>query len=294
MPRASRYLPGGMVFHVLNRAVGRRTLFSKEADYLAFERVLEETLRTRPMRICAYCVMPNHWHFVLWPEHDGDLSAFLQQLTNTHVKRWKEHRREVGYGHLYQGRFKCFPVQTDAYFYDVVRYVERNALRANLVARAERWPWSSLGRGLRAEPVAPILADWPLPRPADWPTIVNRPQTESEIASLRHCVNRGRPYRRHRVGRQNCKNPRPGIHTSTARSAKAINIARIPLPELPIRAIFGACHEWHCRRGDWSVGAWRDSAGAGMLLGFPPAASDLVAIAALGYELDALLGLTLD
>jgi putative transposase len=194
MPRASRYLPGGMVFHVLNRAVGRRTLFHKEADYLAFEIVLEETLRIRPMRICAYCVMPNHWHFVLWPERDGELSAFLQQLTNTHVKRWKAHRHEVGYGHLYQGRFKCFPVQTDEYFYDVVRYVERNALRANLVTRAELWPWSSVGRGLREGPIAPILAKWPLSRPRAWLEIVNRAQTESELAALRHCVHRGCPY----------------------------------------------------------------------------------------------------
>jgi REP element-mobilizing transposase RayT len=78
-----------MVFHVLNRGVGRRTLFEKDADYLAFETVLEETLRIRPMRICAYCLMPNHWHFVAWPEQDGHLSAFMQQLTNTHMKRWK-------------------------------------------------------------------------------------------------------------------------------------------------------------------------------------------------------------
>jgi REP-associated tyrosine transposase len=111
MPRGARYTPGGLVFHVLNRSVGRRTLFDKDADYLAFERVIEETLRTRPIRICAYCLMPNHWHFILWPRNDGDLAAFMQQLTNTHVKRWKEHRQEIGYGHLYQGRYKCFPVQ---------------------------------------------------------------------------------------------------------------------------------------------------------------------------------------
>lgn len=194
MPRPSRYLPGGMLFHVLNRAVGRRTLFSKESDYLAFENVLAETLRIRPMRVCAYCVMPNHWHFVLWPERDGELSAFLQQLTNTHVKRWKAHRHEVGDGHLYQGRFKCFPVQTDDYFYNVVRYVERNPLRANLVEQAQWWPWSSLGRGLRAGPVASILADWPLPRPRDWTAIVNRAQSECELAALRHCILRGCPY----------------------------------------------------------------------------------------------------
>ncbi|MCA9146586.1 MAG: transposase, partial [Planctomycetales bacterium] len=88
MPRSSRYAPGGMVFHVLNRAVGRRNLFDKPGDFEAFERVLQETLQLRPMRVCSYCWMSNHWHFILWPENDGDLAAFMQQLTNTHVKRW--------------------------------------------------------------------------------------------------------------------------------------------------------------------------------------------------------------
>ena len=78
---------GGMLFHVLNRGVGRRVLFTKDEDFLAFERVVEETLRTRRMRLCAYCLMPNHWHFVVWPERDGDLPSFMQQVTNTHVKR---------------------------------------------------------------------------------------------------------------------------------------------------------------------------------------------------------------
>jgi putative transposase len=183
-----------MVFHVLNRGVGRRTLFDKDEDYAALERVLEETLHTRPMRICAYCLMPNHWHFVLWPEHDGDLPAFMQQFTNTHVKRWKQHRHETGYGHLYQGRYKSFPVQTDDYFYQVLRYVERNALRANLSMRAEDWPWSSLRRPSREDPAFPLLAAWPLPRPANWRELVNQPQTDAELAALRRCVNRGTPY----------------------------------------------------------------------------------------------------
>ena len=194
MPRPTRYVPGGMVFHVLNRGVGRRTLFGKQEDFLAFERVLQETLRVRPMRVCAYCILSNHWHFVLWPESDGDLPAFMQQLTNTHVKRWKEHRHETGYGHLYQGRYKSFPVQTDDYFYQVIRYVERNALRANLVERAELWPWSSLGCHARADNAVTILSAWPLPRPTNWVELVNEPQTELELRALRHCVNRGTPY----------------------------------------------------------------------------------------------------
>jgi putative transposase len=182
-----------MVFHVLNRGVGRRTLFEKEADYAAFERVLDETLRVRPLRICAYCLMPNHWHFVVWPEHDGDLVAFMQQLTNTHVKRWKEHRHEIGFGHLYQGRYKSFPVETDEYFYQVMRYVERNALRANLVRRAELWPWSSAALPFRPAALPHPVQAWPLPRPVDWVESLNRCETEAELAAIRRCVNRGRP-----------------------------------------------------------------------------------------------------
>ena len=124
MSHASRHFPGGMVYHVLNRGVSRRTLFEKHQDFLAFERVVEEALRTCRMRICASCLLSNPWHWVLWPERDGDLAAFMRQMTNMHVKRWKEYRHEVGYGHLYQGRYKCFPVETENYFYQVVRYVE--------------------------------------------------------------------------------------------------------------------------------------------------------------------------
>jgi putative transposase len=184
-------------FHVLNRSVGRRTVFDSPADYEAFIENVAETLRTRRMRICGYCVMPNHWHMVLWPERDGELSAFLQHLTNLHVKRWKRAHDEIGLGHLYQGRFKSFPIQTTDAFHAVVRYVERNPLRAGLVSRAEAWPWSSLGQASLASPIP--LSAWPVPRPADrhrdlWIDWVNRPQTEGELASVRASANRGRPY----------------------------------------------------------------------------------------------------
>ena len=133
-----------MVFHVLNRGVARMQLFEKAADYQAFEQVLRDALDQSPMRICAYAVMPNHWHLLLWPECDGELAAFMQRLTITHVRRWQEHRGYAGLGHVYQGRYKSFPVESDEHFWVVARYVERNALRANLVLRAEEWRWSSL------------------------------------------------------------------------------------------------------------------------------------------------------
>ena len=124
----------------------RMQLFEKAGDYQAFERVVHDTMQVAPMRICAYSAMPSHWHFLLWPERDGDLAAFMQRLTITHVRRWQENRRYVGLGHVYQGRYKSFPVEEDDHFLAVARYVERNALRANLVSRAEDWRWSSLWR----------------------------------------------------------------------------------------------------------------------------------------------------
>lgn len=126
MPRTSRVAPGGYVYHVLNRGVGRRSLFDKTADFQAFEEILAQTCHRLPMRVCGFCLMPNHWHLVLWPERDGELAAFMQRLTITHVTRWQKHRGKVGEGHLYQGRYKSFPVEADDHFYQIMRYAERN------------------------------------------------------------------------------------------------------------------------------------------------------------------------
>ncbi len=196
MPRAARIAPGGMVFHVLNRGNDRREIFENGDDYEAFLRVVRDTQEQIAMRILAYCVMPNHWHLLLWPAAEGDLGAFLQRLTTTHVRRWHLHRHSVGRGHLYQGTYKSFPVQDDEHFYTVARYVERNALRANLAKQAERWRWGSLAQrlGLQNTIEPPELSSWPLVYPTDWPALVNAPQTERELEALRLSVRRGRPF----------------------------------------------------------------------------------------------------
>lgn len=194
MPRSARIAPGGLVFHTLNRANQRAPIFEKPADYRAFERVVVRTMEYVAMRILAYCLMPNHWHFVLWPYEDGDLAAFMHRLTTTHVRRWHLHRHSVGAGHLYQGTFKSFPVQTDEYLITVCRYVERNPVRAGLVERAQDWPWSSLSaRTDRGSEDKPQVADWPITRPKDWLTLVNMPLTDGEIEACRLSATRGRP-----------------------------------------------------------------------------------------------------
>lgn len=189
---------GGLVYHVLNRAVGRTTIFAKDADYELFERVLKEAHDRVGTRVLAYCVMPNHWHLVLWPRHDDELSEFMRWLTVTHTQRRHALRRTAGSGPLYQGRFKSFPVQSDHHFLRVCRYVERNALRAGLVKRAENWRWCSLWRRRQAKTgdgemlLSPDR--WPVPPPRNWVVTVNAGENTEELEALRKSVQRGAPY----------------------------------------------------------------------------------------------------
>ena len=179
-------------------------LFDDEGDYLAFVRVLGEGLARHPQaRLISYCIMPNHWHLVLWPKRGSDrvLSDLMRWVGTTHSRRWHLHRQSVGTGPIYQGRFKSFPIQEDEHLLTVCRYVERNALRAGLVERAELWRWGSLwlrrqSAGLEQAETAlqALLDDGPLGRPRNWLAVVNRPQTQGDLESLRLSVRKGRPY----------------------------------------------------------------------------------------------------
>jgi putative transposase len=197
MPRRARTLIGGLIYHVLNRSNGRTTLFRKAADYESFLHTLVEAHERTPLRILSFCVMPNHWHFVVWPKRGdgGEVSDFFRWLTLTHTQRWHAHHRTSGTGHLYQGRFKSFPVEQDEHFYTVARYVERNPLRAGLVRRAEEWPHGSLALRLDGNrPERDVLADWPLALPRTWVEHVNQPQTDAEAEAVRRAIARGAPF----------------------------------------------------------------------------------------------------
>jgi putative transposase len=198
-----------MVFHVLNRGVGRRRLFTKPTDYEAFEEIIAETLEKRPPRIRACCLMPNHWQFVPWLERNDDLATFMQRLTVTHVTRRRKHRGGVGGGHVHQGRFKSFPVETDDHFYQFLRYVERNALRAGLCRQAEEWRWGSVWRRIHGTlEQRRLLSGWPLPQPRQWIEHVNRPQGEAELDAIRRCVARGQPQGSAPCTEQSAREPR--------------------------------------------------------------------------------------
>jgi len=181
-----------MVFHVLNRGVRRLRLFDHAGDYAAFLRVMAAAQQKVPMRCLSYCLMPNHFHLVLWPQGDGDLSRFMFWLLSTHSKRWHLWRGTNGTGAVYQGRFKAIPVATDIHFYRLCAYVERNALVAGLVQRAQDWPWSSLSQRMgRSLPVE--LAAWPLAYPDGWLEVVNAAWA-ADSSDIRRAVRQGRPF----------------------------------------------------------------------------------------------------
>jgi REP-associated tyrosine transposase len=197
MPRAARIAPGGYVYHALNRGVARLALFENDDDYQAFEQVLVEALERAPIRLLGYCLSPSHWHFVLWPRKAGELTAFLRWLTLTHTQRWHAQHRSAGSGHLYQGRFKAFPVEGDEHFLTVLRYAESNSLRAGLCERAEDWDYSSFAHrraDAATDPIRQYLCAGPTPLPPDWNRRVNRPQMARDLEAVRRCVQRGQPY----------------------------------------------------------------------------------------------------
>ncbi len=195
MPRTKRICPAGEVFHILNRAVARLTIFEKPEDYEAFMRVLDETWQIVPLPIFAMVTMPNHWHFVVRPETADLVSEFFRRLTVMHTMRWHAHYKTGGTGHLYQGRFKSFPIQNDNHLLTAMRYVERNPVRANLTELAEEWKWSSAYRRRRFPEESPWLAipnDPPLPR--NWRSWMNKVETDAELQALRNSVKRGLPF----------------------------------------------------------------------------------------------------
>lgn len=211
MPRTARALVGGFCYHGINRGNARAAVFRKPEDDAAFRDLLQEAAARARMRVLAYCLMPNHFHLALWPRADGALSLFMQWLLTAHVRRY--HRHYQSSGHVWQGRFKAFPIQQDAHLLTVLRYIEGNPVRARLVARAEDWLWSSAReRGAQATWLQPV----PVAGPKDWLGGVNAPMTEAEVEALQHNANRGTPFGRaawvrrtaRRLGLEASLNPR--------------------------------------------------------------------------------------
>ncbi len=193
MPRSARAAQGGLIYHVLNRGNDRKLIFHDSGDYAAFIKLLVLGRERAKISMLAYCLMPNHWHLVIRPAGDQDLARYMGWISNTHVKRYHQYHHTTGGGHLYQGRYKSFPVQHDDHLLMVLRYVEANPLRAGLVAKAQDWRWSSIGSSPSCE-ASGLLVGWPVERPQNWLEWVNEVVDDTELDCLRTSAMRGRPF----------------------------------------------------------------------------------------------------
>ena len=196
MPRlARRHLQGGC-FHVLNRGNHRQTLFARAEDYAQFLELLTGAQKRFDVALWGYCLMSNHWHLVVEVDAVDELSGWVHWICNRHVRLFHRDRRELGGGHIYQGRYKSFSVADESYMYEVLRYVEANPVRAGLVARGRDWPWSSLSRATIQRGLLPLerprLQPWV--RNAAWEAEVDQPMEAHPLMVLRQSVVRGTPF----------------------------------------------------------------------------------------------------
>jgi len=180
-----------MCYHVLNRGNGRATVFHGDRDFQDFVMLMAGACMRVKTRVLGFCLMPNHFHMVLWPYEDDDLGRWMQWLMTSHVRR--HHSRYDSSGHIWQGRYKDFPVQNDRHLVRVLRYIERNPLRAGLVSDAGDWAWSS-HTWWRDSGGPRFLHPTPAVQNRDWPEVVREPQTAAELSAIRECLRRGRPY----------------------------------------------------------------------------------------------------
>jgi putative transposase len=185
VPRIPRGQQAGYAYHVINRGNGRATVFHKPQDYEAFLSLLTEAKKRHRVKIFGFCLMPNHFHFVLEPAHENALSPFMQWLLTSHVRRYHQHYG--GSGHIWQGRFKSFPIQRNEHLMTVLRYVLQNPVRAGLSSTAREWLWSSLRKPQLVDPCA--VGD-----ESQWLEQLDEPIKEEQLATVRECLNRQRPF----------------------------------------------------------------------------------------------------
>jgi putative transposase len=197
MPRLARVDVGNEIYHVINRAVGRTQIYKAPSDYQMFLDCMKEVKALTDMRILAYIIMPNHWHLVLWPQEDKDLSKFMHLLTNRHTRNVHVRTKTIGHGPLYQGRYKSFIVDSDNYLKTLIKYVEQNPVRANLVNKCQDWRWgSAYVRTKGTNEQKKLLNEGPVPLPQPYVTWINSVEKEDQIKTIRYSINKGVPYGR--------------------------------------------------------------------------------------------------
>ena len=191
MPRFSRPKLAGYCAHIVTRGNERATVFHSPPDYAIFAGLMRAAQERIALELFAWCLMPNHIHLVVRPRTNDDLPRWMHWLLTTHAQRHRT--RHVTSGHIWQGRYKSFPIQKDAHLLRVLRYVERNPVRAGLVPSSHDWRWSSLSARTAPVETLPLLAESPVPLLTPWVEWVDMPLSDEELNVIRDSVRQGHP-----------------------------------------------------------------------------------------------------
>jgi putative transposase len=194
MPRGPRAIHAGGCYHVINRGNNRATVFHRPADFNAFVTLIRRAQKRRRLEIFAACLMPNHFHLVVRPSGREDVGRWMHWLLTTHAHLYNLANGSIG--RVWQGRYKAFPIEKSDHLLTVMRYVERNAVRAGLVDRARDWVWGSAAWRRGPVVLSKLIKDPPVTLPESWDDFVDAPQTPEEVEALRVCLNAQRPYGR--------------------------------------------------------------------------------------------------
>lgn len=186
MARRARRLQAGGIQHVVNRGALRAPLFADEAGCRLFLGALRDALARHPVDLLAWCVMPNHWHLLLRPRTVEALPGFVRWLTLAHSRRWQAFHARPGQGTLYQGRYRSVPIEGDDQLLTVLRYIERNPVRAGLADSAADWRWSSVHERLGG--LGGLLAPSPVPLPMGWLDLLDTSQSPDEVEAMRQAL----------------------------------------------------------------------------------------------------------
>jgi putative transposase len=202
MPRCRRELVDGSFYHVLNRGNRKQKIFYDVVDYSTFLKYASNALDTFPVKIFAYCLMPNHFHFLVRADHSANLSKWVHSLGTRYALLF--HHKHETTGHVYQGRFKSFMIENEDHLNRVTRYVERNPVQAGLVPSSYDWKWSSNYERTRNRRFLLCDEEFRTER-SNWTAYVDTPLAESDIFRIQNCIKREAPFGNEEWVEQTCK-----------------------------------------------------------------------------------------
>ena len=139
MPRQARKLPESGYLHVMQRGIGKQLLFEVPEDYRYYLKILEKFSRETGVKVCAYCLMENHTHLLLYDKNEK-IPEFMQKIGICYSYYFNKKYERTG--HVFQDRYHSEPVDNEVRLKVVIRYILNNPLKAGICS-ASRYEWSS-------------------------------------------------------------------------------------------------------------------------------------------------------